>query len=285
MKKSITIAAISSILFAFVSCASGTVAAVDTSINGQDISVTSLNRSDYTILGYVSGEGSVIASDKVIAKERLGIRPVKRLQLENDTFRYGFTGTEHPAIMTVQETAIANAMYKMIKQAESNGADSVAFIQTRVSIIPKISSSGHQDYFNPESTVTAKVTGIAIKIKSETPSLQLAPVSECEDLDPAATFKYEKANSEKTMREKAEADKAARIQAIKDQKAKEAADAAATAATEDSTAEATADTAESADKTASATDASADADKSTAANTKTTTGSTSSEIKKQGAAQ
>lgn len=206
MKKVFFSLAAASIVILISSCASGGIAAVDSTLDKQDISVPSLNRSDYVILGYVSGEGSIVASDKQIMRDRSGLRPSKRMLLQNDTFRYGYISDYKPAAMTVEETAVANAMYKMIKQAETNGADTVAFVQTHISIIPKITDNGKQSFFNPQSTVTAKVTAIAIKIKSEVPALQPAPIAEPEDLDPAATFKLEKANAEKAAREKAAAE-------------------------------------------------------------------------------
>lgn len=219
-------------ILVLASCASSGIAAVDATLNKQDISVSSLNRSDYTILGYVSGEGSIVASDKQIMRERSGIRPLKRMIMKNDTFRYGYINDYKPAAMTVEETAVANAMYKMIKQAETNGADTVAFVQTHISIIPEITDNGTQNFLDPESTVTAKVTGIAIKIKSEVPALQPAPVAEPEDLDPAATYKFEKANAEKIAREKADAEAEAHRKAIIEQKEKEAQEAAAANVTE-----------------------------------------------------
>lgn len=226
MKKVLALIASIASATIIMSCASSGIAAVDTTINEQNIDITSMKREDYIILGYVSGEGSIVASDKLIANQRSGTLPTRRMNLKNDTFRYGYTSSIKPYAMTVEETAIANATYKMIKQAETNGADTVAFVQTHVSIIPKLTEKGKQSFFDPESTVTAKVTGIAIKIKNEVPALQPAPVSEAEDLDPVATFKYQKTNAEKLAREKAEAELDARRKALKEQKEKEAAAAA-----------------------------------------------------------
>jgi hypothetical protein len=199
MKQSVIAAIITAAALTMGSCATAGVTGVRTTINEQDIRIESLARTDYTILGKVSGEGSVIAPDKLLAREETGMRPLKSTMVKNDTLRYGFLGNQEPGYMTVTEKAIANATYAMIKQAEANGADSVAFVTTRVSVVPKLTDKGRQDMLIPESTVTAKVTAVAIKIKAENQTLLSAPAEEPEDLNPATVFKLNKTAPAETV--------------------------------------------------------------------------------------
>jgi hypothetical protein len=187
-------------------------------ITNPDSSLVDLNKEGYTVLGQVSGTGTIIANDKEINQERealtAGIRPVKDIILEGDTLRYGYLNNTQYPVQTAEEKAVANATYNMIEQALYNDADAVICVKTRMSVIPFVNENGSRNIFNPKSTITAKISGIAIKIKDTGTGIKQG-MGEQENLDPAATIKAQK-NTEK----KAEADaKAAEAKAKADAKA------------------------------------------------------------------
>jgi|SRR5574344_181904 hypothetical protein len=147
----------------FASCASTNVQVTNATIEPATLDLGSLPRDQYIIIGQVSGEGIIVAKDSDIRREA----KLKALQepvfntasVEGDNGRYGFLG-EQNTNMTILEKAIAMGTYKMIKAAQYNGADTVIYVTTTTTIVPKSHS-----LFSKESTVTAKVSGLAVKIK------------------------------------------------------------------------------------------------------------------------
>jgi hypothetical protein len=182
-------------------------ALVKTHMANPDNSLAALNRDDYIVLGQVSGTGTITAADKEIRQEQedlsTGQRPVKDIVLEGDTLRYGYLNDISYTVQTAEEKALGNATYNMIEQALYNNADAVICVKTRMSVIPVISGNGSRNMFTPKSKITAKVTGIAIKIKDTGTGIKNG-AGEQEDLDPAATIKAQK-EAEKTAEQKAKA--------------------------------------------------------------------------------
>ncbi|MBP5251073.1 MAG: hypothetical protein J6Z17_01510 [Treponema sp.] len=120
-------------------------------------------RDSYIILGQVSGESSLLASPADIERadknRALDIREYNTYSLIGDTGKYGFVGNVNNN-MSVTEKAVALATYKMIDVARYNGADAVVFVNSTVSI-----TKG--EGFMADSTVKAKTTGIAVKLKAD----------------------------------------------------------------------------------------------------------------------
>ena len=182
-------------------------ALVKTHMANPDSSLAAINQNDYIVLGQVSGTGTIIAADKEINQERedlsAGQRPIKDIVLEGDTLRYGYLNNTSYSVQTAEEKALGNATYNMIEQALYNNADAVICVKTRMSVIPVISGSGSRNMFTPKSKITAKVTGIAVKIKDTGTGIKNG-AGEQEDLDPAATIKTQK-EAEKTAETAAKA--------------------------------------------------------------------------------
>jgi hypothetical protein len=231
MKKLISIILSAAVLI-LTSCATAG-AMVKTHIPNPDDSSAPLNKDDYVVLGTVSGTGYVIASDKEINAERKaaaeGLRPVHDIILEGDTLRYGYLNNNAYPFQTAEEKAVANATYNMIETALFNKADAVLYVTTRVSIIPVVNKDGRRNFFNPQSKITAKISGIAVKLKDRGIGIQTG-TGEQEDLDPAAAIKI-KREAEKEAEAAAEAKAAAE---------KEKADQSAEAAEDNTTASDTA---------------------------------------------
>lgn len=146
-----------------VSCTSTNIQTTNASIQPATLDLGSLPRDQYIIIGKVSGEGIIVANNRDIqreAKKKAIEEPVfNEAQASGDNGRYGFLGQPNTN-MTILEKAVAMATYKMIQAAQYNGADTVIYVNTTTTIIPK----GHS-LFSSKSTVTAKVTGLAVKIK------------------------------------------------------------------------------------------------------------------------
>lgn len=153
------------VLFLF-SCASPKIMSVNTTIQPATLDLGSLPRDQYVVIGQVSGEGYITAKTTDIekqAKSRALIEPsYYSVDIQGDTDRYGFLGNEVNTNMTVIEKAIAIATYKMIQAAQYNGADTVVYVTTTTKILPKSYSA-----FSSESIISAKVTGLAIKLKPD----------------------------------------------------------------------------------------------------------------------
>jgi hypothetical protein len=209
--------------FVLTSCATAG-AMMKTHIPNPDDSSAPLNKDEYIVLGTVSGTGYVIASDKEINTERKaaseGVRPVHDIILEGDTLHYGYLNNHAYPFQTAEEKAVANATYNMIETALFNEADAVVYVTTRVSIIPVVNKDGGRNFFNPQSKITAKISGIAVKLRDRGTGIQPG-TGEQENLDPAAAIK------QKNKAEKDAADKAAAEAKAATEKAKAAQSAAA----------------------------------------------------------
>ena len=247
MKKLICIILSAAVLI-LTSCATAG-AMVKTHIPNPDDSSAPLNKDDYVVLGTVSGTGYVIASDKEINSERKaaaeGLRPVHDIILEGDTLRYGYLNNYAYPFQTAEEKAVANATYTMIETALFNGADAVVYVTTRVSIIPVVNKDGGRNFFNPQSKITAKISGIAVKLKDRGTGIQTG-AGEQENLDPAAAIKIKReAEKEAAAEAKAAAEKEKADQSAAAAKDNTAASDTATTTQESQTSSATeADTAQ-----------------------------------------
>jgi hypothetical protein len=193
MKKLICMTLFAAVLI-LTSCATAG-AMVKTHIPNPDDSSAPLNKDEYIVLGTVSGTGYVIASDKEINSERKaaseGLRPAYDIILEGDTLRYGYLNDRAYPFQTAEEKAVANATYNMIETALFNGADAVVYVANRVSIIPVVNKDGSRNLFNPQSKITAKISGIAVKLRDRGTGIQPG-TGEQENLDPATAIKMKK---------------------------------------------------------------------------------------------
>jgi len=166
MKTKIVCATVATCVLLAVSCASTNVMSVNATMQPAVLDIGSLSRDQYIIIGQVSGEGYITAKTSIIknqAKTKAVLEPTYfSTDVIGDSGRYGFLGSEVNTNMTILDKAIAIATYKMIQAAQYNGADTVVYVTTTTKILPKSYSS-----FSSGSIVSAKVTGLAIKIKPD----------------------------------------------------------------------------------------------------------------------
>ena len=108
----------------------------------------------YTVVGHVSGESTV------------SNRRTSAGLFEGDTGNYGSLDTFDAIYLNIGEkaavapqtpfdAALANAVYKMIAQADELQADAIFFVRTKT----KIASE------NEKQTVSVQIRGIAVKLK------------------------------------------------------------------------------------------------------------------------
>ena len=149
-----------------ISCASNNIMSVNSTIQPATLDIGSLSRDQYVVIGQVSGEGIITAKTNLIKKQAKLLASQEPtyfdVEVTGDSGRYGFLGSAVNTNMTVLEKAVAIATYKMIQAAQYNGADTVVYVTTTTKILPKGYSS-----LSSESIVSAKVTGLAIKIKPD----------------------------------------------------------------------------------------------------------------------
>ncbi|MCH5291668.1 MAG: hypothetical protein J1D88_07955 [Treponema sp.] len=191
--------------FVFASCATPLRTAVSTMPEAA-LDLGSLSRDQYIVVGTVAGEASVDVSSSDLKKDLeadLDEHSVGRsYKLKGDTGAYGFIGTAKRT-MTIEDRVIALATYKMIEMARCNQADAVLYVNTAIDIKDK----------KRTNTVTAKVTGIAIKLKPdssemlslpseqetvvvEQPSTSIQAEDELGDAEPGPTYFFADAEDE-----------------------------------------------------------------------------------------
>lgn len=164
MKSKLCIAVVSAAALLCVSCASNNLQSINATMKEATIDLGSFPRDQYIIIGQVSGEGKITVKNGTIVKEAknkaMELPEYNNSSAIGDNGRYGFIGSNPNTNMTVMEKAVAIATYKMIQTAQLNGADTVLYVTTTTTTVPKSLSA-----FSNESIITAKVTGLAVKIK------------------------------------------------------------------------------------------------------------------------
>ena len=128
---------------------------------------TQLRPEDYTVLGRVTGTGTITYSAGTYTGDTLKygvlgdeIGSVGHIANQTTTSGYGLFTQTTSTVSTPggsREMAIGNANYELIENAKSMGADAVIFVTTSV--------EASADAKNNTTTTTATVSAIAIKLK------------------------------------------------------------------------------------------------------------------------
>lgn len=190
-----------------ISCATTKVQTINSTIQEAQLDLGSLPRDQYVIIGKVEGEGRITAKTSTINKQirsnAEGLQVYNNYEVSGDNGKYGFINSEIDTNMSIIDKAIAMATYKMIQAAQYNNADTVIYVTTTTTIVPNTYKS-----LSKESFVIAKVSGLAVKIKTDSNiQVKIPSVSEQEKIDDAEIQKLEDENALKIKKEKGNTEK------------------------------------------------------------------------------
>ena len=138
--------------------------------------------------------------NKQIQSEATGLQVYNKYEVSGDSGKYGFINSNIDTNMSIIDKAIAMATYKMIQAAKYNNADTVIYVTTTTTIVPNTYKA-----FSKESFVIAKVSGLAVKIKTDSNvQVKIPSVSEQEKIDDVEIQKLEDENALKMKKENTE---------------------------------------------------------------------------------